>query len=488
MREFFATAPRPLRDRPRRDSSAGPNDVDQHGDGAGDSVPLVWTEGEALLIAGAALVDVVAKWDRWVYRRVDSVHPLVDERGRRKHSLDCVPPPDPALAIQPEERFVDTPQEVLGQVMVPLAYVAKGPLREFDARQSDDLPMPVLGTPDTWRYGVAMVESELRRSNLSVDLQVLEIVREIVGPSIGPDDDSEVDEFIRTGAWRLCPPADPSIFDGNDAGELLRTLADRFLLVGLIEASSAGTRQVLKFSYDWHVEGAPRKDFWHSLRVAAGFSTRRIDVPLEAPSAAASYHLEFQTPPEARCRLLRLPGNSADVNSLGSFDDSRRPVSHVHASYAIPPDQAGELVVDLPFRGLRTTTFLAAVFTAVLMLLAILLPDAKTVWRTAPEGPATVLLVVPAVVLTLLAARGESALIREAMTILRASLFSSALGLFLVAASIVGGLVDPWLDWLWWAVAIWACVLAVGLGIGAVISERVPKNQPNRGPDVRASS
>lgn len=455
-------------------------DVDPYDDCAGDPVPLACSEAELLLVAGAALVDVVAKWDRWVYRRVDSVHPLVDERGRRKHSLDCVPPPDPALAIQPEERLAETPQEVLGQVMVPLAYVAKGPLREFDARQSDDLPMPVLGTPDTWRYGVAMVESELRRTNLSVDSHVLEIVREIVGPSIGSGDASEVDDFLRTGAWRRYPSADPSMFQGNDASELLRTLAERFLLVGLIQASSAGTRQVLKFSYDWHVEGAPRKDFWHSLRVAAGFSTRRIDVPLEAPSAAASYHLEFQTPPEARCRLLRLPGDTADVNSLGSFDDSRRPVSHVQASYGTPPDQPGELVVDLPFRGMRTTTFLAAVFTAVLMLLAILLPDAKTVWRTAPEGPATVLLVVPAVVLTFLAARGESALIREAMTILRASLFSSALGLFLVAASIVGGLIDPWIDWLWGAVAIWACMLALGLGIGAMISERVPKNQSDR--------
>lgn len=271
----------------------------------------------------------------------------------------------------------------------------------------------------------------------------------------------------------------PSIFVGNDAGALLRTLAERFLLIGLISASSAGTRQVLKFSYDWHVEGTPRKDFLRSLRVAAGFSTRRIDVPLEAPSAAASYHLEFQTPPEARCRLLRLPSESDGINSPGSFDDSRRPVSHVHASYKMPPEQPGELVVDLPFRGMRATTFLASVFTAAVMLLAIFLPDAKAVWRTEPEGPATVLLVAPAVVLTFLAARGESALVREAMTLLRAALFSSALGLFLVAASIVGGLVDPWIHWLWGAVAIWACLLAVGLGAGWVVSEHVPKKRPD---------
>lgn len=70
------------------------------------------SDDEALLIAGAALVDVVTRWSAWVYRRVDSVHPLVGERGRRRQSLDCLPTPDPALAFHPEERALGTAARV----------------------------------------------------------------------------------------------------------------------------------------------------------------------------------------------------------------------------------------------------------------------------------------------------------------------------------------------------------------------------------------
>ena len=351
---------------------------------AASNPPPVLSDDEALLVAGAALVDVVAKWSTWVYRRVDSVHPLVGERGRRRQSLDCLPTPDPALAFHPEERALSGPHDLRGQVMVPLAYIKKGPLREFDARGADGSVMPVLGTPDTTRYAVAMVRSELARTNTRVSRDVIDLVEEIVGPATDEECREQVEVLLRDGIWRGRTRLDPRIFDGNDAAELLRTLAERFLLIGLVEAQRAGSRQVLKYSYDWHVEGLPPRHFLLSLQVAFGWSSRTLEVPLEAASAAASYHLEFQTPPEARCRLLRLPG---DTGSPGLFDDSRKPVAHVHARYAQQPGEDGELVVDLPFRGMRVTAAVAAAFAFVVMLLALVLPGAEAVWRGEPEGP-----------------------------------------------------------------------------------------------------
>lgn len=418
------------------------------------------------LIAGAAIVDVVAKWNRWVHRRVDSVHPLVDERGRRRSSLDCSPPPDPALAYDPSERFFDAPDQVQGQIMVPLAYLNKGPLREFDARLSDGRAMPVLGAQDTLELGVAMVHSELTRTSDTVPDGLLRIIREIVGPRTSSVDLPLVDRFLSTGQWQG-RWFDLGAFDGNDASELIRTLAGKFLLIGLVDSQAAGVRQVLKFSYDWHVEGVPAGKLWDSFKVAVGWSTREMVVPLEAPSATASYHLEFQTPPEARCRLLSIPGGGD-----GSFDDSRRPVMHAHASYTAPPETEGEAVIDLPFRGLRSIVLMAALFTLLVTVGALVLPGAERVWRSEPEGPATVLLVAPAILFALLATRGESALIREPMNVLRAGLFVSGISLFLVAASLVGELKDVWLQTLWIVVAVVNGALVVCLVVGWRISER----------------
>lgn len=426
-------------------------------------------DDEALLIAGAALVDVVTRWNAWVYRRVDSVHPLVGERGRRRQSLDCLPTPDPALAFHPEERALTSPHDLRGQIMVPLAYVKKEPLREFDAKGPDGNVMPVLGTPDTTRYGVAMVRSELMRTNSHVSGDLITLIEEIVGPATDEKALSAVDDLVEKGNWDGCARVDPRVFEGNDAGELLRTLVGRFLLIGLIDSQRAGSRQVLKYAYDWHVEGLPPKHFRLSLKVALGWSRRKLEVPLEAASAAASYHLEFQTPPEARCTLLRLPGESGP-DSL--FDDSRKPVAHVHGHYDQQPEENGELVVDLPFRGIRMTATVAAGFSFLTTLLALVLPGAQAVWRSEPEGPATVLLVAPAVLLALVASRGESALVREPMNILRFAVLSSAVSLFLVAASLVGELQDGWLHALWWGVTVWNGAVFAVLLIGRGISEK----------------
>ncbi len=314
-----------------------------------------------------------------------------------------------------------------------------------------------------------MVRSELARSSSIIPPGVIDLVGEIVGPTTDEEALTDVETLLSTGIWRGTERLDPQIFEGNDAAELLRTLAARFLLIGLIDAQCAGSRQVLKFSYDWHVEGLPPKHFWLSLRVACGWSPRVLEVPLEAASAAASYHLEFQTPPEARCRLLKLPG---DTGSSGLFDDTRKPVAHVHGRYTEQPKEEGELVVDLPFRGMRVTATVAAAFSSLVTLLALVLPGAEAVWRSEPEGPATVLLVAPAVLLALVASRGESALVREPMNILRFFILSSAVSLFLVAASLVGELQDGWLHLLWWSVMGWNGVLCVALLAGWLVSER----------------
>lgn len=354
-------------------------------------------------------------------------------------------------------------------MLVPLAFNAKGPLREFDARDGNCNPMPIVGTQDTWKYGILMVLSALSHDSVPVSEELREVVQEIVGPRVSGDDMAEVDLFLRTGRWKGGQPMNVAALANSTAGALLRELTAGFLLVGVIDSTDSGKRQVLKYSYDWFIEDADDAGPAGSWKVAGGWSTRTLALPLEAPSAAKSYHLEFQTPTDAQCRLLRLPTADGAAVLPSMIDDSGRPVMHVHASYRTTPGGDGALVVELTRGGIRMVAFLAAVFTAVMITLALTLQDAEAVWRADPDGPVTVLLVAPAVLFTYLASRGESALIRRPVSILRSIIFSSGVSLFLVAASLVGELNSPYVEGLWWLVVFWNAAAAIFLMGGPIM-------------------
>lgn len=104
---------------------------------------------------GEALADALLQWSGWVLRRVESVHLLHGERGRRRNSIDCIPPPDPRLAYTPEERTKASIDDVQGLVMVPLAMVTKAPMRNLDVIGAEGRTMPVLGRSEDAQASLA---------------------------------------------------------------------------------------------------------------------------------------------------------------------------------------------------------------------------------------------------------------------------------------------------------------------------------------------
>jgi hypothetical protein len=115
---------------------------------------------------GEVVLDAVMRWREWVHRRVESVQPLDGDRGRIRHSIDCTPPPDARLAYDPRERRRRL-SRVEGDAIVPLAMVAKGPMRHLDATGSDGRALPLLTMNDGQEIALSVLTWALGREGIA---------------------------------------------------------------------------------------------------------------------------------------------------------------------------------------------------------------------------------------------------------------------------------------------------------------------------------
>ena len=411
------------------------------------------TSGFADQLIGEALLDAVVGWRDWCHRRVDSIHPLEGERGRVRHSMDCTPPPDPRLSYLPRERRHRRVDDVHGPIVLPLAIVAKGPMRELNASIADGTPVPLLGMSENVELAVALLEYALRSQGVKVTGSLSNILRIVVGPSASSATvAAELAERGRNGDNQFWNPADV----GSDVSDLIRDLGNGFLLSCLLPAANAGIRQVVKLSFHWRIEAAAGglvQVAFDRLSVGLRFRSRLIELPMTAPSDARSYHLEFQTPPELTCTGLKLPLAAGEQWHPSMVDQTGQPVAHVHGTFARPPGETASVSLGVSSRGLWTYAVLSSFLTAAIMWLAIGLPGAKSALMASSDGAAALLLAVPAVFIGLGAGQKENALAAWMLGPLRVIMFVCALGLLAVAGSVVGVLHEPWCTGLWWAIA-----------------------------------
>lgn len=429
------------------------------------------TDDHADAALGEALIDATLFWREWCFRRVDSIQPLHGERGRRRHSIDCRPPDDPGLAYVPAERFQTSMELVRGKVILPLAYVEKGPLRHFDAVDSAGESMPILGASETAELAALMVERLLTADSIATGVDARDALTNLAGPSTSEADSEEVEKLIVSGSWRgrTVWARDEDV--SPTTASLIRALSRTFLLLGLLDAHRTGVRQVIKFSYHFSVSSMSPRDRLLSPLIGLGIASRQIDIPLDVAHTAQSYHLEFHVPPELRCVELAMPLPVGCRSQPGLVDAQSAPVAHAYASYAQQPAEPARVKLDVPLKGLRWAAFLATAFTAIVVGLVLFLPFAKDVWSDSADSVAAILIAAPAVYFGLLASRGENALATQALAFLRALLFISALSLFTVATSLVGQLNQPMLDLLWLLIIGWNALAAGVLIFGRSVSE-----------------
>lgn len=398
--------------------------------------------------AARTLVQVLLAWQEWTHRKVESVALLEGERARWRVSVDVTVPRVPWPLHEQDPRHT----------LVPLATIAKTDMRQFDATNDGGSSLPVLGADDNGKVAtlflIALIEGETGRRLTSADTEIVEAV--VYG--LAPESTAAAGRLVSALGLQE-----------TFSSQFLDRFAEQFLLVGLVPLADAGSRRVLKFSYQWDARPRPRGgarllDVFDRALAATGLRPYPLQLDLGAVDTARSHHLEVPAPTGLRCVDLTV------LDGLGRVvvaDSTSATTAHVHT----PRDRgaATALVRFVPelFGIHRLVTWSAWGVAALLGL---------TYWRlphlaVEPGTPVALLLFGPALVLTLLTRPGENWIVAAVTGPLRALAVWLGATLFLAGFGLAAGLHPASHDGRWSALAdlVWTCSIGLSVVAGIVL-------------------
>jgi len=218
----------------------------------------------------------------WRHRRVETITVLSHERVRRHVSVDFTVPEAHRAEIELSD----------GQCVVPLAYLGKRLLVNFDLFMEDEAAVPLLRSDEA-----QVVARELLYLMLDLDLGVREEPPGEVAGALEARAGSLIERVLAAG------PGDAEVV-GAQVEALAETLPGfaalagpltrGFLLCAMLDDVSR--RRVIKFAYD---EPLARPGRWAHFYDALGCTE------------AASYHVEVEVPDEMRARTTELVDNGS---------------------------------------------------------------------------------------------------------------------------------------------------------------------------------
>jgi hypothetical protein len=400
-----------------------------------------------LAVAFAVLLTRQAAWR---HRRVETIRVLSHEAVRRSVSLDFT---------LPEEHRADLAVGA-GQVVVPLALVAKRSLVHFDLRDDEDHAVPLLRAEE-----IRTISRELLYLAADVDLAegdeppgVLGLVDAVVERALEPE---------APGEERLAALAGDLAALEARTGPLpgFALLADQlargFLLCAVLGDSAR--RRVVKFAYDEPLERPSRH-------------THFYDAP--GCTQAASYHVEIDVPDELRARTTALVDDATGAELATGPHNADRPA--LHYSAPAPAPELGRPGVSVAYgtergRFLVPAAIVAAVTTAQLGL-PWLLADLGRL--AAQAGPAiAILLSTTAIFSGLVLRSGEHPLVRLVLAPYRGWLVLSTLAAVAAAASLGFQAGGGTLRWVW---GFGALAAASAAGILTIEAARAPTARRSR--------
>ena len=434
----------------------------------------------------AALVLLIDPHE-WRHRRVDSVHLEAGERGRWRASVDCTPPRAAAIPYGDD------------QVVIPLAFVEKGPMRDLNVADDAGEPLPVLTSQENTGLAAGALLHLLAVEGVDVEARMPALgdaVRLLVG---GTGQMLDVEGLLHHGFL-----GETQVFDPRDLQQisdvtrtLMRTLAQNFILGVVMDGDCLDRRQLIKFSYFWHVDptksGQSRGRTWLAITLGS-FGFQRSLIALDVPHAgdAASFHLEVHPPEGLSCRV-ELPPMRFLRQSRGFSDSSPTSVGHAYGAYhqaelstnlTDDVDVIGEAALELYVsrRGSWLMTLLLSLFTFLFFLFGLWFDGALYVLRgQGPSGgvdPSALLLTLPGVLVGLLVSAREHVLASVLLMPIRTAAVTCSALLLVAAASLTFQLRDPFLVPLWNLGLGIAAVILLALALGAAIRGRRTRIAP----------
>ncbi len=203
-------------------------------------------EGEArdLIVLGEVLLLLISDWSAWLERRVETVRFVDADTAARSVSVNFILPRVPTPLFQAGDSIT----------FAPVGTLLKRELVNFDLRDEDDRPLPLLSRRHNGRLAAAVLAAGVRMwvgdsANLegSVPVGVLEDLWNIATST--PDDAMEY--WSRLGIPRTTLPDEKAwrkemLLSGRFMA-LARDLARNFLVLTPIALD--GRSRVIKFSY-----------------------------------------------------------------------------------------------------------------------------------------------------------------------------------------------------------------------------------------------
>lgn len=354
------------------------------------------------------------------------------------------------------------------QTLVPLATLAKRPLRNFDLRDESGASVPVLGRDHNGRLAHSALLKVVRRplSGIGRDAPSDQLIADLEQVVFGaPEEADRVITSMRQAAEE--GDRERQVILADDATVfLLADLADNYLLVGLCD--DVAKRRVLKFSYEEAFETA-KPDVLERL------GWRPLLVGLDAPGASrgASYHAEVVIPEELRFEACFLYD---DETGRTFADDGSADRAALYAA-RVPLGARTKLLFGL--KAERTSFPIVgatiAWINALLLLAGVLVGDLDP---ERADSAVAVLLAASAVFAGAIARSGEHRVVQVFFAGPRLLLAVAALSALAAGGALAYGLSSSAICTIWWVTAVICLTVALMLTATALIASPIsPEEQ-----------
>jgi hypothetical protein len=391
-----------------------------------------------------ALLVLLANGQRWRHRRVETLTPVSAAFVRRRISIDFTVPDELHAGL----RLTGTGAH--GQWLVPLGWLARRQLVNFDLRSTADEPVPLLLGQETARLTEDLLVLAAVRAGLDArDAEAVDEATRIIERAADERPVEDV-ESLERGAHAL----------GLDEqfASLVGASARGFLLLAVLPQVAG--RQVVKVQSDEHHREA----------------TFTLSADLPGINEAASTHVELELPDVLRATRFELwdarrtepvEHRRLAAGERRHMESRERPrLLLAPVAGAQQPYVRASLVVSL-------SEFLAPALVMALLAVAILVIGLATGIAHRASGDqgsaaATILLAAVAALSGLVLRVEEHPLVRAILARPRAALGATGLGVFVAAVPIGLQLGHGWILASWWA-ALVVCVLAAGVLWAAII-------------------